>query len=68
MNDEIKARRAELRAWLKSKGLSDATFASAVPAPLNTIRKWIYAASAPRLAYRALLQNSFPDCPCLRWQ
>lgn len=61
-------RHAEIRAWMKSKGLSDSSFAATVPAPITTARKWIYEGSAPRAAYRTLLERSFPDCPALRWK
>jgi len=62
------ARHTEIRAWLQGKGLSDATFAAAVPAAITTVRKWIYEGKAPRSAYRALIEKSFPDCPVLRWR
>jgi hypothetical protein len=62
------ARHAEIRAWMNRMKLSDSTFSAALPAPINTARKWIYEGHAPRFAYSAMIARVFPDCPALKWK
>lgn len=62
------SRHAQMRAWMKLKGLTDESFSRGVPAPLSTARKWIYEGKPPRTANRTLLERSFPDCPALKWK